>query len=76
MTSIEWLIEEMISKGFFKESVTLTNIDHLQYKAEELHKKEITDAYCAGEDNIDNDGCTIIRDNEETYYNETFKKDL
>jgi hypothetical protein len=44
MTSIEWLIEEMLSKGFFKESVTLTNIDHLQYKAEELHKQEIIDA--------------------------------
>ena len=44
MTSIEWLIEEMISKGFFKESVTLTNIDHLQYKAEEMHKQEIIDA--------------------------------
>jgi hypothetical protein len=41
MTSIEWLIEEMLSKGFFKESVTLTNIDHLQYKAEELHKQEM-----------------------------------
>ena len=41
MTSIEWLIEEMISKGFFKESVTLTNIDHLQYKSEEMHKQEI-----------------------------------
>ena len=41
MNSIEWLIEEMLSKGFFKESVTLTNIDHLQYKAEEMHEQEI-----------------------------------
>jgi len=45
MTSIEWLIEEMMSKGFFKESVTLTNIDHLQYKAEEMHKQEIIETY-------------------------------
>jgi hypothetical protein len=50
MTSIEWLIEEMLSKGYFKESVTLTNIDHLQYKAEELHKQEIIDAYEQGSD--------------------------
>ena len=50
MTSIEWLIEEMLSKGFFKESVTLTNIDHLQYKAEELHKQQIIDAYEQGSD--------------------------
>ena len=41
MTSIEWLIEEMISKGFFKETVTLTDIDHLQYKAEEMYNKEV-----------------------------------
>ncbi len=41
-TSIEWLIEEMMKKGFFKESVTLTNIDHLQYKAEEMYKQETT----------------------------------
>ena len=66
MTSIEWLIEEMLSKGFFKESVTLTNIDHLQYKAEELHKQEIIDAYEKGEDNIDNDKLA------EEYYQETF----
>jgi len=45
MTSIEWLIEEMMSKGFFKESVTLTNIDHLQYKAEEMHKQELVKFY-------------------------------
>jgi hypothetical protein len=72
MTSIEWLIEEMLSKGYFKESVTLTNIDHLQYKAEEMHKKEIIDAFSAGEDNIDNDGCSIGRNAMETYYQETF----
>jgi hypothetical protein len=47
MTSIEWLIEEMMSKGFFKESVTLTNIDHLQYKAEEKHKQEMGDTWDA-----------------------------
>jgi hypothetical protein len=75
MTSIEWLIEEMLSKGYFKESVTLTNIDHLQYKAEEMHKQEIIDAYSAGEDNIDNDGCSIGINGKETYYQETFKKD-
>jgi len=66
MTSIEWLIEEMLSKGFFKESVTLTNIDHLQYKAEILHKQEIIDAW--------NDVYGNIKDAEQ-YYQETFKKD-
>jgi hypothetical protein len=77
MTSIEWLIEEMLSKGFFKESVTLTNIDHLQYKAEEMHKQEIITAYAFGH----NDGCRYMTNEKqefehgEGYYQETFKKD-
>jgi hypothetical protein len=66
MTSIEWLIEEMLSKGFFKESVTLTNIDHLQYKAEEMHKQEIIDAHKNGEYLIPHS------ENAELYYQETF----
>ena len=63
MNSIEWLIEEMLSKGYFKESVTLTNIDHLQYKAEEMHKQEILTAV-----NIDK----RQYDNAEQYYQKTF----
>jgi hypothetical protein len=71
MTSIEWLIEEMLSKGFFKESVTLTNIDHLQYKAEEMHKEEILNAFSEGaSDGFYGWGSS----NKEQYYNETFKK--
>jgi len=69
MTSIEWLIEEMMSKGFFKESVTLTNIDHLQYKAEEMHKQEIIDAYHTNPQEAKWKNIGI------NYYNETFKKD-
>ena len=67
MTSIEWLIEEMLSKGFFKESVTLTNIDHLQYKAEEMHKQEIIDAHNKSWETRDNPYKTA-----EKYYQETF----
>jgi hypothetical protein len=68
MTSIEWLIEEILSKGFFKESVTLTNIDHLQYKAEEIHKEEIKNAWDnRNKDVIKSDGKTS-----EQYYQETF----
>jgi uncharacterized protein YbaA (DUF1428 family) len=69
-TSIEWLIEEMMKKGFFKESVTLTNIDHLQYKAEEMHKEEIVEfAYMVyrEKDNADNGYVNV-----EEYYEETF----
>jgi len=71
MTSIEWLIEEMLSKGFFKESVTLTNIDHLQYKAEELHKQEIIDAQSYAVSNADMTNNKGYFDCEQ-YYQETF----
>jgi hypothetical protein len=74
MTSVEWLIEEMLSKGFFKESVTLTNIDHLQYKAEELHKQEIIKSYRDGrsDQQSEKQGKFYNRISEQ-YYNETFE---
>ena len=74
MTSVEWLIEEMLSKGFFKESVTLTNIDHLQYKAEELHKQEIIKSYRDGrsDQQSEKQGKFYNRISEQ-YYQETFE---
>ena len=72
MTSIEWLVEEMLSKGYFKESVTLTNIDHLQYKAEEMHKEEIIESYCNGCADITKDESIFPRETSEQYYQETF----
>ena len=72
MTSIHRLIEEMLSKGYFKESVTLTNIDHLQYKAEELHKKEIIESYCKGCLDISKDENIFPRETSEDYYKKTF----
>ena len=70
MTSIEWLIEEMLNKGFFKESVTLTNIDHLQYKALAMHKAEIIKANRDGVDMAVDKKPFIMG---EQYYQETFK---
>jgi hypothetical protein len=74
MNSIEWLIEEMMSKGFFKESVTLTNIDHLQYKAEELHKQEMGDTWDAAIFRNAQRGYNASRTFEDfdDYYQETF----
>jgi len=68
MTSVEWLLEEMLSKGYFKESVTLTNIDHLQYKAEELHKQDIIDAVDSNFTYSNNEYPTLG----EQYYHKTF----
>ena len=66
MTSIEHLLKK------FPLGLTWTMAEEIR-EAKEMHKKEITDAYSAGEDNIDNDGCSISKDGSETYYNETFK---
>ena len=74
MTSIEWLIKELYTEMNMSGDGRV--LDEILEEAKEMHKQEIIDAYCAGEDNIDNDGCTIIRDNEETYYNEKFKQNL
>ena len=74
MTSIEWLIEEMLSKGFFKESVTLTNIDHLQYKAEEMHKQELGKTWDTALDKYEVRAGNYMRAYEDfdDYYQETF----
>jgi hypothetical protein len=76
MTSIEWLIEEMLSKGYFKESVTLTNIDHLQYKAEEMHKIELGKTWDAALDKYEVRAGNYMRAYEDfdDYYDEQFKK--
>ena len=74
MTSIEWLIEEMMSKGFFKESVTLTNIDHLQYKAEEKHKIELGKTWDAALDAGQNRAWNVLRaySDFDDWYSETY----
>ncbi len=40
MTAVEWLVEEMINKGFFdaNKSLTFTNLDHLQNQAKEMEQ--------------------------------------
>ena len=74
MTSIEWLIEEMLNKGFFKESVTLTNIDHLQYKAEEMHKAELGKTWDAALDAGQSRAWNVMRayTDFDDWYQETF----
>jgi hypothetical protein len=69
MTSIEWLEEK--AKEF---AIDLDLLNYIE-QAKEMHKQEIINAFDNGEDNIDNDGCSISRNGKEQYYNETFKKD-
>lgn len=69
MTAVEYLIEQLQApcRGI---------PSHIIEDAKQREKQQIIDAYEAGENNIDNDGCSISRNGAETYYNETFKKDL
>jgi hypothetical protein len=81
MTSIEWLIEEMLSKGYFdgNKPLTFTNLDHLQQQAKEMHKQEIIDArdnmqkYCIELANKINPHLFEFNKKDgEQYYQETF----
>ena len=69
-TSIEWLIEQMLMKGYFDKNVTFTNIDHLQHQAKEMHKQEIIDA-CNKSIKICGMG-HIFPKYSDKYYQETF----
>ena len=68
-TSIEWLIDQMFKQGYFDGNtpLSITNLDHLQYQAKQMHKEEIVSAYCIGKFiNVDD------RQFGEQYYNETY----
>jgi len=72
MTSIEWLWEQIDGIIPYQDIKTSQLFNGVLEEAHKMHKQEIIDAYSAGEDNIDNDGCTIGRNGKETYYKETF----
>ena len=70
MTSIEWLIDKMFRQGYFdgNKPLSITNLDHLQQQAVEMHKEEIKNAWDnRNKDVIKSDGKTA-----EQYYQETF----
>jgi hypothetical protein len=70
MTSIEWLIDQMVRQGYFdgNKPLSITNLDHLQQQAVEMHKEEIKNAWDnRNKDVIKSDGKTS-----EQYYQETF----
>jgi len=74
MTSIEWLIDQMFKQGYFdgNKPLSITNLDHLQQQAEEMHKAEIIKANRDGVDMAVDKKPFIMG---EQYYQETFKKD-
>jgi hypothetical protein len=66
MTSIEWLIEELEgSFSIIARAVGVKKYNEIVKNAIEMHKQEIIEAYCSGNDLI----------GAEQYYQETFKKD-
>jgi hypothetical protein len=50
MTSIEWLIDQMFKQGYFdgNKPLSITNLDHLQQQAVEMHKEEVMNAFNQG----------------------------
>jgi hypothetical protein len=74
MTAVEWLyerLERMIPRS------ALYNIDKMQYfeQAKELEKQQIIDAVEWGNrKGYDEHRLTCILDEDEQYYNETYKK--
>ena len=74
-TSIEWLIDQMFRQGYFdgNKPLSITNLDHLQQQAVEMHKAEIIKAFDEGQEyeyqyHINN----APKFDSETYYQETF----
>jgi hypothetical protein len=65
MTSIEWLIDRLYQHQYHIDILDVATINGYFEQAKEMHKKEIIDAYCNGNDLI----------GVEQYYQETFKKD-
>jgi len=55
MTSIEWLIDQMFTQGYFdgNKPLSFTNLDHLQQQAKEMHKQEMGEMYLKGIENYD-----------------------
>ena len=66
-TSIEWLIDQMFKQGYFDGNtpLSITNLDHLQYQAKQMHKEEIVNAWIA----TDNE---LQRLSAEEYYQKTY----
>lgn len=77
-TAVEWLLEQIETKGDARETSSIRNIqfnidtsDYLQLKAQakSMEKEQIIDAYCIGKYiNVDD------REFGEKYFNETYKQ--
>ena len=66
-TSIEWLIDQMLKQGYFdgNKPLSITNLDHLQHEAKQMHKEEIIITFNSGRFRCSNEDA-------EDFYNETY----
>ena len=72
MTSVEWLIDRLYQHEYHIDILDVATINGYFEQAKEMEKQQIMDAYANGEDNVDNDGCTISKDGAEAYFDETY----
>jgi hypothetical protein len=67
-TAVEWL-EEIVNKNGIQMS------DYFKFtfeQAKEMEKKQIEDAYQAGQDNVDYTACFVDENGLENYYEQTY----
>lgn len=67
-TAVEWLFM-MLNNPNRNQEFAYKLFD----KAKEIEKQQIMDAFGSGEDNIDADGCHIIKNGAEQYYKEIYE---
>ena len=83
-TSIEWLVDQLTNVdrpnytnkrilAISKNSLQEKRVNELVEQAKEIEKQQIINAYANGEDNIDNDGCSISKNGAESYFAETYE---
>jgi hypothetical protein len=77
-TAVEWFSQrayelfEQYSEGKF-DRITLNKLMlEATDKAKEMEKKQIENAYQAGQDNVDYTACLVDEDGLKNYYNETY----
>jgi hypothetical protein len=67
-TAVEWLVDEMKCIGIIVPKESSEKLLELMFKAKEMEREQIVNAYKEGHYHLDFDSF-----NPEQYYNETFK---
>ena len=72
-TAVQWLVEQMLNKGYFdcNKPLTFTNLDHLQHQALQMEREQIIDAFGIG-CQVESTRLIGYHDMANQHYNETY----